>query len=110
LTTAAQLPWNETAPVGNATLNKANPASNATPNLVPALGHLPEPAHNVLFVNNDTLAQFRGIASAKEESPKKVLLPDIIPGFKASSLDIGEHYHPFFFIFLQFVLFLSFIW
>jgi hypothetical protein len=27
---------------------------------------------------------------AKEESPKKVLLPDIIPGFKASSLEIGE--------------------
>jgi len=71
--------------------NEAAPASNAVPNPDPAPIRLPGPAQDQLFVDDDTLARIRGMAMAKEESPKKVSLPDIIPGFKASSLEIGEH-------------------
>ena len=71
--------------------NEAAPAGNIVPIPVPAPIQLLEPARNQLFVDEETLARIRGIAMAKEENSRKVSLPDIIPGFKASTLEIGEH-------------------
>jgi hypothetical protein len=71
--------------------NEATPVGVAIPNLAPAPVRIPEPAQNLLFVDEDAFAQLRGMAVAKEESQRKVSLPDIVPGFKASSLDTGEH-------------------
>ena len=71
--------------------NEAAPSSNADSNLDPVPIWLPDLTQNQLFFDDDTLAQICGIAVAKEESTKKVSLPDIIPGFKASSLEIGEN-------------------
>ncbi|KAH9474972.1 hypothetical protein JR316_0012071 [Psilocybe cubensis] len=48
-----------------------------------------------LFVDEDTLARIRAEAANKGTDlvKKKVSLPEIVPGFKASSLEIGESYN-----------------
>jgi hypothetical protein len=71
--------------------NKAALVGVAIPNPAPAPVRIPKPARNLLFIDEDAFAQLYGMAVAKEENQRKVSLPDITPGFKASSLDIGEH-------------------
>lgn len=68
--------------------NEATPADIAIP--IPGPAPVQPPGLAQLFVDDNTLAQIHGITAAKDENTKKAILPDIIPGFKASSLDIGE--------------------
>ena len=50
----------------------------------------------VLFTDQDTIDRARAAAVASRDSDRKLSLPEIIPGFKASPLDIHE-YQPFVF-------------
>ena len=65
--------------------------SPADPNAETPSNPTSDPAHRQLFIDNDTLAHIHSLALAKEEGNKKVTLPDIIPGFKASPLGIGKN-------------------
>ena len=68
------------------------------PKLTARLTGIRQLSQNQLFVDDNVLAHICGIAMAKEESTKKVSLPNIIPGVEASSLKIGEHLlHLFYF-------------
>ena len=50
-----------------------------------------EPLQHQLFVDADTLAQVHALAVARDDSSKKVVLLEIILGFKANPLGIGEY-------------------
>jgi hypothetical protein len=52
-------------------------------------GDAPPPA---LFLDPTGLARVRAAAAATRGEDKKVELPDLVPGFKSSALDIGEHF------------------
>ena len=45
----------------------------------------------VLFADQDTIDRARAAAVASRDSDRKLSLPEIIPGFKASPLDIREY-------------------
>ncbi|KAF8507737.1 hypothetical protein JB92DRAFT_3121580 [Gautieria morchelliformis] len=58
---------------------------------LPPLAEQPPPQGNVqeaLFADEATIEQARALAAARDDG-KKVHLPDLIPGFKASTLDIA---------------------
>ena len=61
-----------------------------------AVAPAPASAPPVLFVPPDAVNRARAAALATWDSDKKLLLPKIIPGFKASSLDIREYSPPSF--------------
>ena len=43
-----------------------------------------------LFEDDDTVSRFREVFSLGKEDSKKRILPDVVPGFKASALDLGK--------------------
>jgi len=43
-----------------------------------------------LFEDNDTVSRFKEVFSLGKEDNKKRVLPDVVPGFKASALDLGK--------------------
>jgi hypothetical protein len=45
----------------------------------------------VLFVDQEAVDKVKDAAIASREGDKKLSLPDIIPGFKANSLDVREY-------------------
>jgi hypothetical protein len=50
----------------------------------------PPPIPPVLFAEPDTIDRARAAAIATKDGDKKPSLPDVIPGFKANSLDVRE--------------------
>ena len=52
---------------------------------------VPAPAPPVLFADPDAINRARAAAIATKDSDKKQSLPDIVPGFKANSLDVREY-------------------
>jgi hypothetical protein len=52
----------------------------------------PSPIPPVLFADQGTINRARMAAVAANEGDKKLSLPDIIPGFKANSLDVHEYH------------------
>jgi len=52
----------------------------------------------VLFADPEAMNKARAATIAARDSDKKLSLPDIIPGFKANSLDVREYLssYPFF--------------
>ena len=51
----------------------------------------PPPVAPVLFADQDAIDRARAAAVVANESDKKPSLPDIVPGFKANSLDVREY-------------------
>ena len=47
----------------------------------------------ILFTNPEVIDRARDAAVATKDSDKKLLLPEIIPGFKVNSLDICKWFH-----------------
>ena len=52
----------------------------------------PAPIPPVLFAAQDAIDRARAAAAVARDSDKKPSLPDIIPGFKANSLDVREYW------------------
>lgn len=57
----------------------------------PQLG-VPAPAQPVLFADPHVVDRARATAIAARDGDKKPSLPDIVPGFKANSLDVREYW------------------
>jgi hypothetical protein len=57
----------------------------------PQLG-VPAPAQPVLFADPQVVDRARAAAIAARDGDKKPSLPDIVPGFKANSLDVREYW------------------
>jgi hypothetical protein len=45
----------------------------------------------VLFIGQEAVDRARDAAIAAKDGDKKLSLPDIVPGFKANSLDVREY-------------------
>jgi hypothetical protein len=54
----------------------------------------PAPGLPVLFANPEAVDRARAAAVAARDGDKKPALPDIVPGFKANSLDVREYQSP----------------
>jgi hypothetical protein len=44
----------------------------------------------VLFSDQDTIDRVKAATAPSKDDGKKLVLPDVVPGFKASSLDVGK--------------------
>ena len=80
------MPWAKSfkAFKGNLRSKKASQGMTQNPDV-------PDTTLRRLFEDNDTLAQIKEIfAASKEDNGKKGPLPEIVPGFKASSLDLRK--------------------
>ena len=72
------------------TTSTTNRGEGLIPTSHPAT-NLPDTTLHRLFEDDDTLARIKEIfAASKEENGKKGPLPEIVPGFKASSLDLRK--------------------
>jgi len=47
----------------------------------------------VLFADQDTINCAKAASAPSKEDGKKPILPDVVPGFKASSLEVGKPLH-----------------
>jgi hypothetical protein len=44
----------------------------------------------VLFSDQETIDRVKAAVAPLKDDGKKLVLPDVVPGFKASSLDVGK--------------------
>ena len=56
---------------------------------------VPAPAPPVLFADPDAINRARAAAITAKDGDKKQSLPDIVPGFKANSLDVREYLYSY---------------
>lgn len=66
------------------------------------------PAERTLFTSQEAIDHAKTVSATGKDEGKKVILPKVIPGFKASSLEIGKSTLSFLFH-LHYIYFLSFI-
>lgn len=60
-----------------------------------ATNHPPTPTRSVLYDSPEDVDRVRAAISASKDTEKKVVLPEIIPGFKAASIDFGSFLRSF---------------
>ena len=44
----------------------------------------------VLFLDQETIDRVKAAVAMPKDDGKKIILPDVVPGFKASSLEVGK--------------------
>jgi hypothetical protein len=59
--------------------------------VAPHMGAAPPPIPPVLFATPEVIDRVREAAAASRDNDKKIPLPDIVPSFKANSLDVREY-------------------
>ena len=55
--------------------------------------HAPPANYNLLqalFTDQDTIDHMKAASAPSKDDGKKLVLPDVVPGFKASSLEVGK--------------------
>jgi hypothetical protein len=68
----------------------------------PAPAVAPPPVPPVLFVDQATIDRARAAATALNDGNKKTTLPEVVPGFKANSLDIRKFRSYYYYYFILF--------
>ena len=76
-----------------------------------AVNHPPAPSVRILFDSPESVDQIRSAIITSKDTEKRIVLPEVIPGFKAASTDFGSlhliNYFTFIFIILDMVIDLS---
>ena len=65
-----------------------------------AANHPPAPSGRILFDSPKSVNQIRSAIIASKDTKKKIVLPEVIPGFQAASTNFGSLHLPIYFTFI----------